>query len=115
MYKLLGTISTYNAIAHFHNSQIAIAAAKTFPACCVFTSRSLTKDLTVEILQFHALLYQSHWFRIPVNSNQSQSHVTTDGQRVGLSWCRGPSGAHDQIFIYFCCESYCRVHMGRPL
>jgi hypothetical protein len=30
---------------------------------------------------------------------QSQSHVTTDGQSVSPSWCRAPSGAHDQIFI----------------
>jgi hypothetical protein len=29
---------------------------------------------------------------------QSQSHVTTDGQSVGQSWCRVPSGTHDQIF-----------------
>jgi hypothetical protein len=28
---------------------------------------------------------------------QSQSHVTTDGQSVSLSWCRAPSGVHDQI------------------
>jgi hypothetical protein len=45
---------------------------------------------------------------------QSHSHVTTGGQPVGLSWCRAPSGAHDQIFIYFC-ESYHPVNMGRPL
>jgi hypothetical protein len=31
---------------------------------------------------------------------QSQSHITTDSQSVGLSWCRAPSGAHDQIFVY---------------
>jgi hypothetical protein len=30
---------------------------------------------------------------------QSQSHFTTDSQSVCLSWCRAPSGAHDQIFI----------------
>jgi hypothetical protein len=29
---------------------------------------------------------------------QSQSHITTDGQSVCLSWCRSPSGAHDQIW-----------------
>jgi hypothetical protein len=44
---------------------------------------------------------------------QSQSHVTTDGQSVGLSWCRAPSGAHDQIFLLL--ESYSSVLMGRPL
>jgi hypothetical protein len=28
----------------------------------------------------------------------SQSHFTTDSQSVRLSWCRAPSGTHDQIF-----------------
>jgi hypothetical protein len=32
-------------------------------------------------------------------SNSSQSHIATDGQSVSTSWCRAPSGAHDQIFI----------------
>jgi hypothetical protein len=30
--------------------------------------------------------------------SQSQSHVTTNGQSVCLSWCRAPAGAHDQMF-----------------
>jgi hypothetical protein len=34
------------------------------------------------------------------SQSQSQSPVTTDGQSVSLSWCRAPSGAHDQIFIF---------------
>jgi hypothetical protein len=33
------------------------------------------------------------------NSTQSQSHIATDGQSVSKSWCRGPPGAHDQIFV----------------
>jgi hypothetical protein len=32
-------------------------------------------------------------------STQSQSHIATDGHSVSQSWCRAPSGAHDQIFI----------------
>jgi hypothetical protein len=36
---------------------------------------------------------------IPVTQSQSQSHIATDGQSVCLSWCRAPSGAHDQILI----------------
>jgi hypothetical protein len=31
--------------------------------------------------------------------SQSQSHIATDGQSVSKSWCRAPSGDHDQIFI----------------
>jgi hypothetical protein len=44
--------------------------------------------------------------------SQSQSHITTDGQSVCLSWCRAPSGAHDQIFVQF--DSYCLVHGRAP-
>jgi hypothetical protein len=33
-------------------------------------------------------------------SSQSQSHIATDGQSVSKSWCRAPSGTHDQIFSY---------------
>jgi hypothetical protein len=35
-----------------------------------------------------------------VQVSQSQSHIATDSQSIGLSWCRAPSGAHDQIFAY---------------
>jgi hypothetical protein len=31
--------------------------------------------------------------------SQSQSHIATANRSVSLSWCRAPSGAHDQIFI----------------
>jgi hypothetical protein len=47
------------------------------------------------------------------SQSQSQSHVTTDGQSVSPSWCRAPSGAHDQIFLLL--ESYSPVLMGRSL
>jgi hypothetical protein len=38
-------------------------------------------------------------FRISELTIQSQSHIATDGQSISKSWCRAPSGAHDQIFI----------------
>jgi hypothetical protein len=34
-----------------------------------------------------------------LNQNQSQSHVTTDGQSVSMSWCRVDSGTCDQILL----------------
>jgi hypothetical protein len=34
----------------------------------------------------------AHWLL-----SQSQSSVTTDGHSVSPSWCRAPSGAHDQM------------------
>jgi hypothetical protein len=46
--------------------------------------------------------------------SQSQSYITTDGQSVCVSWCRAPSGAHDQIFVY--CLTVTVLSMGgRPL
>jgi hypothetical protein len=41
-------------------------------------------------------------FTAPISlpyQSQSQSHVATDGQPVSQSWCRAPSGAHDQKLI----------------
>jgi hypothetical protein len=35
------------------------------------------------------------------NWSQSRSHIVTDGQSISKSWCRVPSGAHDQICIYY--------------
>jgi hypothetical protein len=37
--------------------------------------------------------------RVKSKSSQSQSHIAADGQSISKSWCRAPSGAHDQIFI----------------
>jgi hypothetical protein len=47
----LGTTSNYSAIANLHTLQITRTDAKSLPACCVFTSRSLVTALTLEILQ----------------------------------------------------------------
>jgi hypothetical protein len=33
------------------------------------------------------------------SQSQSQSHFATDGRSVSMSWCRVPSGAHDQMFV----------------
>jgi hypothetical protein len=41
LYSRLGTTSNYSATANRHDSQITTAYAKSFPACCVFTSRYL--------------------------------------------------------------------------
>jgi hypothetical protein len=40
----------------------------------------------------HTTLIHSTW-------SQSQSHIATDGRSVSKSWCRAPSGSHDQIRI----------------
>jgi hypothetical protein len=41
LYTRLGTTSIYSATANLHNSQITTAPNKSFPACYVFTFRSL--------------------------------------------------------------------------
>jgi hypothetical protein len=38
-------------------------------------------------------------FPFSIVFSQSQSHISTDGQSVCLSWCRAPSGAHYQILV----------------
>jgi hypothetical protein len=45
--------------------------------------------------------------------NSSQSRIAADGQSVSKSWCRAPSGAHDQYLLFF--DSYGIVFVGRPL
>jgi hypothetical protein len=37
--------------------------------------------------------------RVPVSPCQSQSHVTSDGQSVSMSWCQVHSGTCDQILF----------------
>jgi hypothetical protein len=46
-----------------------------------------------------------HHLRLPppetpsIIFSSSQSHIATDGRPISKSWCRAPSGAHDQILI----------------
>jgi hypothetical protein len=49
-------------------------------------SHTLSKNLKTEIYK-------------TTSQSKSQSHIATDGQSVSKSWCRAPSGAHDQILI----------------
>jgi hypothetical protein len=65
---------------------------------------SLPYNISTRILR-HAY---SHIFHLQTSS-QSQSPITTDGQSVSQSWCRAPSGAHDQMFVsvgqFLVCQS----------
>jgi hypothetical protein len=62
------------------------------PSCTITHNHSQS---TAEpfVLECRGLAPFSFWF------DQSQSHIGTDGHSVSKSWCRAPSGAHDQIFI----------------
>jgi hypothetical protein len=44
LYTQFGTISNYSATADLYNSQIITQLSKSFPACCVLTSRSLVSN-----------------------------------------------------------------------
>jgi hypothetical protein len=39
------------------------------------------------------------WIAPPLSSPKSQSDVATDRQSVNKSWCRAPSGTHDEISV----------------
>jgi hypothetical protein len=48
--------------------------------------------------RWRALVNAVMKFRVQSQS-QSQSQFATDGRSVSISWCRAPSGAHDQMFV----------------
>jgi hypothetical protein len=41
----------------------------------------------------------THTLNSCLSLSLSLSHIATDGLSVCLSWCRAPSGAHDQIVV----------------
>jgi hypothetical protein len=59
-----------------------------------------------------SLLFQPDNPYSQIHQSQSGSHVSTDGQSVGLSWCRAPFGAPDQILIMFWKLQSCKL--GAP-
>jgi hypothetical protein len=63
-------------------------------SCLLQTSRGYLPPRTQNSKLRHSLTVTSSQ-----SQSQSQSHIVTDGQLVSKSWCRAPSGIHDQIFI----------------
>jgi hypothetical protein len=51
------------------------------------------------------------------NAYMSQSHVTTDGRSVSMSWCQVQSGTFDQRYVFFFTFLNVTVlsYLGRPL
>jgi hypothetical protein len=60
------------------------------------TSNCIRHGIEVNALQARDVEAQGY-LGSPLYQGQSQSSVTTDGQSVSPSWCRAPSGAHDQM------------------
>jgi hypothetical protein len=56
------------------------------------SARILTHNCSTELWTISVTEWVSEW----------SEWITTDGQSVSLSWCRAPSGAHNQILITIC-------------
>jgi hypothetical protein len=65
-------------------------------------------NFSIDSKRFLMLTWSSMWNTMgrwseskisATTTSQSQSHIVTDDQSVGKSWCRAPSGARDQIFV----------------
>jgi hypothetical protein len=108
LYTRLGTTSTYSATAN-HNSQITTRSTKHFPACCVFTSRSLaTASNSGDPSASRALVLSSQPpaqnflstdSKLDTSESESESYTTTDCQSTICLGIKHPSGAYEQIFI----------------
>jgi hypothetical protein len=59
-----------------------------------FSSPPTTRRATVEVFDPASTREYSNI------QSQSQSYIAIDGRSISKSWCRAPSGAHDQIFIF---------------
>jgi hypothetical protein len=65
---------------------------------CYYSATANSEDQT----QFNSSALKFRSWQVDfskLNSIQSQSNIVTDSQLISKSWCRAPSGAHDQIFI----------------
>jgi hypothetical protein len=71
------------------------------------TVESQSKSVRSNV-QFHRSLPFSLLVKV-----KGQSYIATDGRSISKSWCRAPSGAHDQVFIIVWQLRSCFV--GRPL
>jgi hypothetical protein len=111
VYIPLGTTCNYSANDDLHTLQFTKAHAKPFPAYCVFNNRFMVTDINsgdssasrsqvlLSQLTTASYLSQSPNCSLKRLNYPQSSHIATDGQSISKSWCRVPSGAHDQIFI----------------
>jgi hypothetical protein len=95
LYTPLGTTSNYSATANFHNSQTTTAPAKPFPACCVFTTRSLATasnsgDSSASRAQ---VLCHSHSYRSQLNCQSLPSLPC----RTQLNWLESESESESEL------------------
>jgi hypothetical protein len=72
-----------------------IARPRTATFVETVTRRNASLSFSVDLQEGHYDTVSSVEEKERLNS---QRHIATDGQSVSKSWCRAPSGAHDQIF-----------------
>jgi hypothetical protein len=53
------------------------------------------------LLSIFSLLCVFSVFSACLSKVKGQSHIATGRHSVSKSWCRAPSGTHDQIFSYY--------------
>jgi hypothetical protein len=84
------TTTNYSAIANSHTLQSLQRVLSLLSLLCLYHVLGGWRPSHTNLL----------FFKVPSEDVLiSQSHITTDGQSVSLSWCRAPSWAHDQILI----------------
>jgi hypothetical protein len=93
---------------------ICLTAAKFKPLVFSVMGFALSNGANIFIIMilYDLCLLPASWL-IKSKSSQSQSYIATDGRSISKSWCRAPSGAHDQIFITL--WILWSVFLGRPL
>jgi hypothetical protein len=95
----------FGLVSRFIGSSLLVTTnnCSTFKITVIITHKVFNSHLKSSHVFFNyelpvAVSYRElNW--TPGVQRQSQSHIATDGQSVSKSWCRAPSGAHDQIFF----------------
>jgi hypothetical protein len=64
-----------------------------------WTTSVFSSAVTDLVLIYESLTSSTNGLRLSRSQSQIQRHIATDDQSFSQSWCRAPSGAHDQIFV----------------
>jgi hypothetical protein len=85
------------------------------PRLGLMTRCLLLLNVTVLLLVGRPLWREGRFLSNPRPQSPSPSHIATDGQSVSKSWCRAPSGVHDQIiFFFFLIWNFLSCSIGTP-
>jgi hypothetical protein len=103
LYTQLVITLNYRVNADFHNLQVFSSSSDFTSSCLVTDSNNVYSPAPGPSLLWTAAPLQLNYSY----QSQSQSYIATDGRSISKSWCRAPSGAHDQIFIIVCQLRFC--------